>query len=195
MPSKRNNKYFFHAWDSVSLWVEGCPSSTAMSEAMAQFLFKHIICWYGCPDEFVMDGGLENQGLVNVLVAKYHIKKIWLSAYHALSNGGIESQLHLQENDFQTYWGIFTWMALTLGCCPICGQNNSQKNYRHVHILNPLWTRSSTPHWTGSSNLGHPIMGIDKHYDRSPCTLSSPNWKMGLRYGRSYSTSTTNATE
>ena len=90
MPSECGYNYFALTWESISLWMEGAPIYTANAETITKFLYKNVICWYGCPYQIVKDGGLENQGVVNTLIEKYGIYYLDILPYHPPVNGGIE---------------------------------------------------------------------------------------------------------
>ena len=63
----------------------------ANSKNIAQFLYEDVICWHGCFQKLICDGGPENQKLVKELMDRYKVKNVEISPYHPEVNGVVES--------------------------------------------------------------------------------------------------------
>ena len=90
MPAVGRYKYLVLARCDLSGWVEGEPLTTSSSKVVAKFLWRCIICRFGCFDRLLTDGGPEFQDVVRELASKYGIKKVSTSPYHPQGNGRIE---------------------------------------------------------------------------------------------------------
>jgi hypothetical protein len=55
---------------------------TVTVENVVKFLWEDIICRHGIFVRLVIDGGLENKGLVTELAKKYKIKRVIVSTYY-----------------------------------------------------------------------------------------------------------------
>lgn len=63
---------------------------TLSVQAVANFLWDDMICWYGCFSKLVIDEGSENKEAVEELIQRYRIKRVVVSAYDLQINGMIE---------------------------------------------------------------------------------------------------------
>jgi hypothetical protein len=86
MPAVKGKRYIVVARDDLSGWVEARALSRADSKAIAKFIKEEIFCRHGQFYMIVVDGGTENQGLVDNLRLLYGFNKVTTSAYHPQAN-------------------------------------------------------------------------------------------------------------
>ena len=79
---------------------------------MIKFIYEEIFCRHDCIEKMMFDDGSENQKWVNVLIEKYKIRKMIVSAYHFEVNGMIEKKHTVVMDAFfkLTEKGYFNWM-------------------------------------------------------------------------------------
>ena len=90
MPSCKGYRFLVVARCDLSGWVEAKPLRTLSSRAVADFLWKDVICRHGCFGKLIINGGSENKDTVAELAERYGIKRVVVSAYHPQANGMIE---------------------------------------------------------------------------------------------------------
>ena len=90
MPFCEGYRFLVVARCDLSGWVEAKPLCTLSSRAVADFLWKDVICRHGCFGKLVIDGGSENKDAVVELAQRYKVKRVVISAYHPQANGMIE---------------------------------------------------------------------------------------------------------
>ena len=83
-------EFIVFARDDLSGWLEARPLQHANSFSVATFIYEDLICRHGLPQRIVMDSGSENLGLTKILLERYHVKNVHISAYHPQSNGLVE---------------------------------------------------------------------------------------------------------
>ena len=88
MPPCEGFKFLVVARCELSGWVEAKPLRTLSSRAVADFLWKDVICRHGCLENW--DGGSENKDAVAELAKRYGAKRVVVSAYHPQANRIIE---------------------------------------------------------------------------------------------------------
>ena len=96
MPESDGKNTLVQARCSMSLWVEaralkGEKSGTVKSSQVVKFLYEDIICNHGVFGYLISDGGSENQGVVNSLMALYGIKVRVISPLNSRGNGLLET--------------------------------------------------------------------------------------------------------
>jgi hypothetical protein len=89
--TKEGNKYICVATEYLTKWPEAIAMKEATAEKVVEFIYKKIICRYGCPKIILTDRGthFRNQ-LVEGLCEKFSIKHKLSSPYHPQTNGLVE---------------------------------------------------------------------------------------------------------
>jgi hypothetical protein len=90
MPPSYGMNYVAIAKDALSGYPEVKPMVQPTAESIAKFLYEDILCRWNCFVILTTDGGPENLGVVEVLVKRYKIRHIKISAYNARANGTVE---------------------------------------------------------------------------------------------------------
>jgi len=95
MPESDGKNTIVQARCSMSLWVEARAlkeekSGTVKSSQVAKFLYEEVICNHGVFGYLITDGGSENRGLVDSLMALYGIKVRVISPLNSRGNGLVE---------------------------------------------------------------------------------------------------------
>jgi hypothetical protein len=83
-------EYIVDVRDDLTGWLEVRMLARKSADAVADFLWQDVICWFGCIPQITTDNGTEFQGAVNVLARKYNITVIRISPYNPAANGMIE---------------------------------------------------------------------------------------------------------
>jgi hypothetical protein len=87
----RGNRYIAVAVEGLSRWPEAAPISQKTGAEVADFIYSHIYCRYGCPRHIQTDNGLEfKNDLVAQLFKKWKIRHHFSTPYHPQSNGLVE---------------------------------------------------------------------------------------------------------
>ncbi|XP_061993416.1 uncharacterized protein LOC133711286 [Rosa rugosa] len=90
--SSLQHKFIIVATNFFTKWVEAEPLKEASGATIRQFIFNHIICWFGIPEVLVSDRGETFMGReVEQLVADLGIQFIHSTPYYAQSNGQAEA--------------------------------------------------------------------------------------------------------
>ncbi|KAF8634386.1 hypothetical protein AX17_004208 [Amanita inopinata Kibby_2008] len=71
-------------------WPEARAVSHNTSEKWAKFIYKDIICRFGCIPVFVVDNGNEFKGAAEILFKQYEVTAIFTTAYHPEGNAIVE---------------------------------------------------------------------------------------------------------
>jgi Integrase core domain len=82
MPVIGNYKYLVLARCDLSGWVEGEALTSDSAKAVTSFLWRCIICRFGCIGRFLTDRGREFLGVVKELALRYEVKRVNTSPYH-----------------------------------------------------------------------------------------------------------------
>jgi len=90
MPMNQGKKYIIEARDDLSGWPEARALAKATAANVAKFIYEEILMRHSCPLKIVVDGGPENKDIVDVLLKRYKVKRIQITAYHPQANGMIE---------------------------------------------------------------------------------------------------------
>ncbi|KAL5574095.1 hypothetical protein UlMin_023692 [Ulmus minor] len=93
LPTARGQlKYVVVAIDYYTKWVEVEPLAKITEQNVTNFIWKHIICQFGIPQELVSDHGtqFENEKLRSIC-RNLGITKIFSSPAHPKSNGQVEA--------------------------------------------------------------------------------------------------------
>lgn len=90
MPKVRGFKYIIAAHDDLSGTAEGRALRHSNAKATAQFIWEEIFCRYGAVGHIVTDNGPELQAAVTLLMDRYKIPHIKISAYNSKANGVVE---------------------------------------------------------------------------------------------------------
>lgn len=88
--STEGDEFIVFTRDDLSGWVEAHPLQTANSLSVATFISEDIICQHGLPQRIVLSGGSENLDLTKILLERYHIKNVHISAHHPQWNSLVE---------------------------------------------------------------------------------------------------------
>ena len=112
-------EFIVFARDDLSGWAEARALEKADSLSVATFIYEDIICRHGLPQRIVLDGGSENLSLTKILLERYRIKNIHISAYHPQSNGLVErghgpvvNALAKYAHDEQVNWPRYLSLVL-----------------------------------------------------------------------------------
>lgn len=99
MPSSGGFKYLVHGHCSPSGYPEFWKLQHQTGEAIANWIFEDILCRWGALCEIVLDNGTPFIRALDILVARWHIHHIRISAYNSQANGVIENcHFHVQES-------------------------------------------------------------------------------------------------
>ncbi|KAI0997515.1 hypothetical protein K3495_g10672, partial [Podosphaera aphanis] len=88
--TKTGLKYLVLARCDLSNWVEGRAIRNPTAAAVAKFIWEDIICRHGLFGKLVVDGGTEFMGEVVLLLQKYDVNRVQISAYNKRANGMVE---------------------------------------------------------------------------------------------------------
>lgn len=90
--TESGSKYILTATDYCTQWVEAEAVPAITVEAAAEFIYRYIVCCFGCPDKLVSDQGKEflNQTVRN-LNKVMSTKHRFTTSYHPQCNGLAES--------------------------------------------------------------------------------------------------------
>ena len=106
MPKQGSYKHVIHARCALSSWPEARATTVETGVAIADFLFKEILCRWGAIEELVTDNGSPYIAAANILAERYGIHHIRVSGYNSQANGIIESKHYdLQEALMKTCGG------------------------------------------------------------------------------------------
>lgn len=83
-------EYLLHAHDSLSQWPEAEALGVCNNITVSRFVYKEIICRFGCMPLFTVDRGKEFIGVAELLQSQYGVNVLFSSAYHPEGNGGME---------------------------------------------------------------------------------------------------------
>src|SRR5687767_10116256 len=87
----KGNKYIIVAIDYLTKWTEAKALKEATAEKTVEFIYKEIICRYGCPKVILTDRGTHFKNkMVQDLCEKFEIKHKLSSPYHPQTNGLVE---------------------------------------------------------------------------------------------------------
>ena len=95
MPESNGKNTLVQACCSMSLWVKaralkGEKSSTIKLSQVTKFLYEDFICNHGVFRYLILDGGSENQGVIDSLMTLYGIKAYVISPLNLKGNGLVE---------------------------------------------------------------------------------------------------------
>lgn len=90
MPKVRGFRYIIAARDDLSGAAEGRALRHSNAKTTAQFIWEEIFCRYGAVGHIVTDNGSELQAAVTLLMDRYKILHIKISAYNSKANGVVE---------------------------------------------------------------------------------------------------------
>ena len=76
--------------DDLSGVSEGRPLRNKKAEAVSKFFWEQILCRYGAVGWVVTDNGPEFMGAYSLLMDRYHLPHIKISAYNSKANGVVE---------------------------------------------------------------------------------------------------------
>jgi len=82
--------YLLQAMELSITWPEARTLKSNTSEAWASFIYKDIICHFGCILFFLVDGGSEFKGAAEILFKQYGITVIMTMAYMLHNNSVAE---------------------------------------------------------------------------------------------------------
>lgn len=86
--TKRGNRYILTATCYSTKWAEALAVPEINGEAVAQFMFFHVISCFGCPAEWISDRGPEFMNeCVCAFNELYWIRHRFATAYHPRTNG------------------------------------------------------------------------------------------------------------
>ena len=71
-------------------WPKGRPLARATIKAVAQFIYKEIICRHGCVLIIITDRGPKNKAVARELIKRYKIQNIIISLYNPYANSQIK---------------------------------------------------------------------------------------------------------
>lgn len=116
--------YLLQAIEPAIGWAEGCTSRKNSSELWAKFVFKEIICHFGCIPFFIIDGGTEFKGMVKFLFKQYGIIAIMAMPYSPCNKSVAEcvhptlyeSLFHVCGTD-KSKWPLFLHACLLAMHC------------------------------------------------------------------------------
>ena len=91
-PKLNGCRYILHGCCTLTSWMEGQPVKDKKGQTIARWLFKDIICRWGCLVEIITDNASSYQAAVAWLEEKYGIKGIKISPYNSRVNGKIEQR-------------------------------------------------------------------------------------------------------
>ena len=113
MPPCAGKHYLVVARNDLSSWAEARALAKANSTTISKFLWEEVVCRHGCFRKLVIDGRLENKGLVKEFTRLYGIKRVQVSAYHPPANGMIERGHRpiVEALARMTDGGIKNWVA------------------------------------------------------------------------------------
>jgi len=84
-------EYIIHAMETTMLWPEAKAVKRITSAAVADFIYKDIICRFGCVPIIRFDGGSEFKGEVrSLLQTQYQCQIVVSSPHHPEGNARIE---------------------------------------------------------------------------------------------------------
>jgi hypothetical protein len=83
-------KFLLQAIEPGISWPEARASRKNDSASWAKFLYEDIICRFGCIPLFIIDGGSEFKGLVEILFKQYGVVAIVASPYSPHNNAVAE---------------------------------------------------------------------------------------------------------
>lgn len=87
----RKTRYLLVCTDLFTRWAETASTSSATTNAVAEFLLVNIILRHGTPQVLISDRGKAfANNVLNSLLEKLKVKHILTSAYHPQSNGACE---------------------------------------------------------------------------------------------------------
>jgi Integrase core domain len=90
MPASSGFKYIVDLWDDLSRWLEAKMLCKATSKNVTKFLFKDVMCWFGCILQITTDNGMEFDRLVQTMADEYNVPIARAAPYHPEANGMIE---------------------------------------------------------------------------------------------------------
>jgi hypothetical protein len=82
MPKRHGYQYIVVAREGLSGYLEARALRNADSKSVTKFLYKDVLCRYGCFHSLIVNGGPENAGFVINLANNYGIRRIQVSPYH-----------------------------------------------------------------------------------------------------------------
>jgi hypothetical protein len=138
MPSENGYRYFLIARCHTSLWCEGIPIRKANPRTVVRFIREHLINRYGCPAEIVMDGGPEMLGEVTQELSRHGVKRVRISAYHPMANGGVERLVRIfkeslsKQNNGQPIGWTKLWPCILMADRTTVKQPLGMSPYRFV---------------------------------------------------------------
>src|SRR5256884_8030794 len=89
--TKRRNRYILVVTDYLTKWPEAKSIKDVTAENVVKFIYKGIICRYGCSKIIISDRGTHFRNkLVDELCGKFKIKHKLSSPYHSQTNRLVE---------------------------------------------------------------------------------------------------------
>lgn len=117
-------KFLYQAVKPTISWPEARAEKVNDSEHWAHFIYKDIICRFGCIPLLKTDGGSEFKGAVDILFKQYGIVAILLSPYPPQANRIIEQAHKMLMNsmfcvcsDKTNLWPTYLHPALAAYHC------------------------------------------------------------------------------
>lgn len=90
MPKAKGFRYIVAARDDLSGAAEGRALRRNTAQVVSQFMWEEILCRYGAVGEVTTDNGPEFQEAFTLLMNRYGIPHIKISAYNSKANGVVE---------------------------------------------------------------------------------------------------------
>ena len=90
MPKAQGYQYIAAAKDDLSGVSEGRALKDKAAIQLCKFFWEQILCRYGAIGEVITDNGKEVFGAWKVLMERYHLPHIRISAYNSRANGVVE---------------------------------------------------------------------------------------------------------
>lgn len=90
MPLASKYSMIVAARDDLTGFCEAKPLISQNADSLAEFLWSHIYCRYGCPQQVTTDNGSEVLGAFEVLAKRLRIPQVKISPYNKHANGVVE---------------------------------------------------------------------------------------------------------
>ncbi|TFY59099.1 hypothetical protein EVJ58_g5994 [Rhodofomes roseus] len=90
MPKANSFKYVIAARDDLSRAGEGRSLRNKKAKSVSIFFFEQILCRYGAVGEVVTNNGPEFKEAFQLLMNRYKLPQIKISAYNSKANGVVE---------------------------------------------------------------------------------------------------------
>ena len=90
MPVAKGFRYIVAARDDLSGAAEGRALKENSASQLAKFFWEEIFCRYGAVGQVTTDNGPEVMGAFELLLKRYNIPQVRMSAYNSKANGVVE---------------------------------------------------------------------------------------------------------